>query len=299
MSESNTTSNTCANCGKEGSEVTNTCNKCKEVMYCNASCKKKHRHKHKKECEKRVAELHDRALFKQPQKLDDCPICFLLMPSNSSVHVYKTCCGKVICRGCIHAANVRDKKRGSLCPFCRTPPPVGREEVVERYKKRMEVDDPIAIHNIGSFYSEGRHGLPQSCTKALELWHQAGKLGYSEAYYNIGNAYYFSEGVGTDKKKKAIHYWELAAMKGEAMARNNLGVIGEAGNMDRALKHYMIAVEGGYKDSLNNIKELHKAGKATKNDYATALGKFQEYVNEVKSKQRDEAAACNADWNYY
>ena len=31
---------TCANCGKEDSDVTNTCNKCKMVMYCNAACKK-------------------------------------------------------------------------------------------------------------------------------------------------------------------------------------------------------------------------------------------------------------------
>ena len=39
----------CANCGKAGSDVTNTCIKCKSVMYCNAACKKRHRHKHKKE----------------------------------------------------------------------------------------------------------------------------------------------------------------------------------------------------------------------------------------------------------
>ena len=36
----------CANCGKEGSNL-NTCNKCKGATYCNASCKKKHRSKHK------------------------------------------------------------------------------------------------------------------------------------------------------------------------------------------------------------------------------------------------------------
>ena len=49
---------TCANCGKEGnSNDMNTCNKCKEVKYCNVVCKKKHRSKHKKKCERRVAEL--------------------------------------------------------------------------------------------------------------------------------------------------------------------------------------------------------------------------------------------------
>ena len=48
----------CANCGKEGINL-NLCNKCKEATYCNAACKKKHRSKHKKQCERRVAELHD------------------------------------------------------------------------------------------------------------------------------------------------------------------------------------------------------------------------------------------------
>ena len=56
---------TCANCGKEGSNL-NICNKCKAVKYCNVACKKKHRSKHKKQCEKSVAELHDKALFREP-----------------------------------------------------------------------------------------------------------------------------------------------------------------------------------------------------------------------------------------
>jgi len=34
----------CANCGKEGSDITNTCNKCESVMYCNAACKKTMQH---------------------------------------------------------------------------------------------------------------------------------------------------------------------------------------------------------------------------------------------------------------
>jgi len=50
-----TTVSVCANCGREGSDIDNVCNKCKSVKYCNAACKKKHRHKHKKECRKRAA----------------------------------------------------------------------------------------------------------------------------------------------------------------------------------------------------------------------------------------------------
>ena len=45
---------TCANCGKEGDDIKNICNKCKQAKYCNAACKKKHRHKHKKDCEQHI-----------------------------------------------------------------------------------------------------------------------------------------------------------------------------------------------------------------------------------------------------
>ena len=44
----------CANCGKEGSDVNNICNKCKVTTYCNAVCKKIHKKKHKKDCEEHV-----------------------------------------------------------------------------------------------------------------------------------------------------------------------------------------------------------------------------------------------------
>jgi len=48
-------SSICANCGKKGDDVNNVCNKCNQVKYCNAACKKKHRSKHKKECEEHLS----------------------------------------------------------------------------------------------------------------------------------------------------------------------------------------------------------------------------------------------------
>ena len=102
----------CANCGKEGTsdEINNICNKCKQVKYCNAACKKKHRHKHKKDCEEQVrlvreraAKLHDEKLFKEPPPKEDCPICFIRIPTLDTGSKFQTCCGKEICSGCIHA----------------------------------------------------------------------------------------------------------------------------------------------------------------------------------------------------
>ena len=157
----------CANCGKEGSNM-NTCNKCKEATYCNAACKKKHRSTHKKQCDRRVAELHDEGLFKEPPpQHGDCPICFIRLPTMGSGRRYMSCCGKMICSGCDHAPVYDDQGIAIVekkCPFCRTPPPT-TEEFLERIKKRMEVGDTCAFEIMGNVYLHGRYGVPQDSAK--------------------------------------------------------------------------------------------------------------------------------------
>jgi len=162
----------------------------------------------------------------------------------------------------------------------------------------MEKDDPIALYNIGIYYRDGVWGYPQDYTKAIELWHRAGELGHAEAYTNIGYAYQYSE----DKQdmKKAIHYYKLAAMGGEVIARHNLGVLSvRSGNTDGGVIHYMMAAGCGYSKSLKRVKELYSDGHATKDDYKDALLAYQSYLGIVKSKQRDEAAAFSEEYRCY
>ena len=299
----------CANCGKEGSSL-NICNKCKAATYCNASCKKRHRSKHKKDCERRVAELHeeqlerekkeaelrDEKLFKQPPPKEDCPICMLPLPSLFTGSKYRACCGKIICSGCVYAVEKRDGGVG-LCPFCRAPP-TPEELVLEQINKRVEFGDAEGMRNLGGCYYIGSHGLPQDYAKALELWHQAGELGHATSYFNIGSSYLQGNGVERNEKK-AVHYYELAAMGGDVESRHNLGALEfNAGNMDRALKHHMIAAGCGDNDSLENIKQMFMNGKATKDDYTNALRSYQAYLVDIKSSQRDQAAAINDQCKY-
>ena len=252
----------CACCGKEGSDL-NICNKCKDAKYCNAACKKKHRSKHKKKCERRVAELHDLELFKRPPQKEDCPICMLPLPSVSMGSKYYPCCGKTVCSGCIYAPiydNLGNEVDNTKCPFCRTPNHTSNEEATERLKKRVEAGDAHAMFSIGLFYSEGMYGLTQDRAKALELWQQAGELGHADANFIIGNAYYNGRGVERDYTK-ADHYYELAAMRGNVSARFNLGNSEFcAGNLDRALKHYMVAAGNGHNRSVKNIRQLYMNG---------------------------------------
>ena len=120
------------------------------------------------------------------------------------------------------------------------------------------------------------------------------------AYGNIGYAYSIGRGVEVDKKK-AIYSYELAAIRGDATARYNIGVDEyNMGNMGRAFRHYMIAVGGGDSKSLQAIKQLYMRGQASKDDYMKALQSYQAYLSEIKSSQRDEAAAYNSEeYRYY
>jgi len=314
----------CANCGKDGEENSRLkkCGACMMVKYCSRECQTAHRPKHKKECKKQAAELHDRnymdskcnniedtcdkldtfkiydeELFKQPTPKEDCPLCFLPQPEVKSGSRYMSCCGKNICSGCVYAVIRTRKTDVPLCPFCRVPAPTTLQELNKRGEKRIEKGDAHAIHNLGMNYREGRHGFLQDDNKALELFHRAGELGYATSYCSIGYAYQFGRGVEVDMKK-AVHYYELAAMGGNVGARFNLGM--NERRVNRAVRHHMIAVKDGYADSLKEIQAFYSNGHAAKDDYMKALKSYQVYLGEIKSKQRDEAAAFDSEqYRYY
>ena len=282
----------CASCGKKGdSDNMNTCNKCKMVKYCNAACKKKHRSKHKKACERRVAELHDEQLFKDHPPREECPICFLLLPVDIKQSPFMTCCGKTICRGCYYAMIKREKDGGGkadLCPYCRTSAKCSKEEGINRIKRLMDKGNATAFNTYGNFFAHGIEGMPQDWNKAIELYLKAGELGCAVAYYNLGVSYDNGHGVEIDKKK-AKQYYELAAMGGDVNARHAIGCDeGRDGNHHRAMKHIIIAARAGFEMSLENVKRGYKYGLITKDDFANTLRAYQKRQDETKSDERDE-----------
>ena len=172
-------------------------------------------------------------------------------------------------------------------------------QVTKRERKRIEVGDAEAIYLLATMHDRGIHGVPQDHTKALELYQRATELDHAGSFNNIGYAYESRRGVEIDKKK-AKHYYELAAMRGHTTARYALGnMVLRVGNLYRAIKHYMIAVGDGNADSLHMIQQSYSNGKATKEDYTQALRLYQEYLGEIKSAQRDEAAAADEQYRYY
>ena len=293
---------TCAECGKEGDrDKMNTCNKCKSVKYCNAACKKKHRKKHKKACEKRVAELHEEALFKDPPPPEECPICMLPLSNEHKTSIYYTCCGKTICDGCIYA--LRESEGGDrLCPFCRTPDEPTDEGTVKQIKKLMDKGNGEAFNLLAGLYTRGMYGIRINLTKANELYLKAGELGHAQAYHNLGNSYYHGTAVDVDMKK-AKHYYELAAINGDIDARHFLGVLeGRNKNPRVAFKHFMIAAKMGHSKALEKVKRGYIMGlglMVTKDEYTDTLRAYQERKNEIKSDMRAKAVASGLFENIY
>ena len=181
----NTTTHCCADCGVEGGISLKACKSCMLVKYCNANCQRNHWPKHKTTCKERAAELHDEALFKDPPAMEDCPICFLPMPSLlvcsvslppatiSSVPIYDFATANA-------ALAQLDTEQYYECPTERM---ITDKERVKEMMKRVEANDAGAMSFMGSYYYHGSVSLLQDQKKAMELWKQAGALGSSHAHF--------------------------------------------------------------------------------------------------------------------
>ena len=127
--------------------------------------------------------------------------------------------------------------------------------------------------------------------KTLELWNKAAKLGCTRAHTSLAIAYHVGQGVIKDTKK-AIHHWKIAAMNGHEKARHNLGIMEEhSGNMERAMKHYIIAAKRCFDPSLKEVEAGYKAGHLTKEEYTSILNTFTQSLDEMKSDKREKAYA--------
>jgi hypothetical protein len=169
----------CADCGgvAGGGISLKVCKSCMLVKYCNADCQRNHWPSHKIECKQRAAELRDEALFKDPPAKEDCSICFIPMPINfiscislppatiSSVPIFEyavaneelanepmehyfSCCGKSICKGCVHSFckswNIRN------CPYCNADRiGISFDDSIKEMMKRVESNDAFSIYVLG------------------------------------------------------------------------------------------------------------------------------------------------------
>jgi TPR repeat protein len=239
----------------------------------------------------------DDKLFQDPPPKEDCPLCMQPVPYAIGLcdvgTTYMPCCGKSICEGCVVAAHgaMIEGELNALCPFCRIRLPQSNDvnrEKLKQCKQRMKLNDASAFYTLGRAYHHAGWGLPVDDEESMKWLNKAADFGHPDSLYSIANAYYEGQhGVDIDTNK-AIQHYKLAAIGGHEKARYNLGVMEENdGNMDKAMKHYMIAAKSGINEALKEVREGYKDGHVTKDEYANTLRAYQVSVNEMKSVERD------------
>eukprot|EP00984_Skeletonema_dohrnii_P027221 scaffold16716_cov146-Skeletonema_dohrnii-CCMP3373.AAC.12 len=255
----------CASCGiAEVDEVNlKDCVDCDLVRYCSDECRRDHNSQHNEACKKRVAELRDELLFKQPESshLGDCPICCLPMPLNATKYRLMACCSKHF------------------------PTKTKNEAENEKYMmKRVEANDPVAMRREGRTQDDKGDYI-----SAFEYYTKAAELGNADAHYSLSCLYRYGHGVVKDKGKE-IHHLEEAAIGGHPDARFNLGCDeGNNGNIERARRHWIISANLGDDGSIKALMEMFKRGFVEKEVLAAALRAHQAAVDATKSPQRDAA----------
>ena len=281
----------CASCGTvENDDIKlKKCTACYVVRYCSIKCQKEHRPKHKRECKKRAAELHDEPLFKQPgsSHLGDCPICFVPLPLDIKKSTMEPCCSKLICEGCNYANQIREteERLEKKCPFCRHPSPKSSTECEKVLMKRVEANDPVALREVGNVrdYKGDNNG-------AVEYWTKAAAMGDAIAHYQLSCSY--RDGGVEKDQGKVVYHLEQAAIGGHPNARCNLGVTElENGRYERTIRHFIIAANLGDDISMEKLKKMYQFGLCSKEDLAAALRAHQAAVDAMKSPHREEAEA--------
>mmetsp|Transcript_27614 Transcript_27614/g.41451 ORF Transcript_27614/g.41451 Transcript_27614/m.41451 type:complete len:299 (+) Transcript_27614:155-1051(+) len=284
----------CASCGIAGGCDDDTklkrCGACGLVRYCGLKCQRDHRPEHKSACKKRVAELRDEILFKQPEGIHfgDCPICFIPLPLDAEKSTINSCCCKVFCFGCLYECTLMENTK-EICPFCRTSVPKTQAEAERNFMKRIEANDPVAMRQMGA-----KSKYEGDYSAAFEYWTKAAKLGDAESHNQLSLMYLKGNGVEKDEGKE-IYHLEKAAIAGHHLARYNLAMHeGGNGRYERAVKHLIIGANFGHDGSIQKLKESYMDGDVSKEDFAAALRAYQAAMVAMKSPQREAAEAAEA-----
>jgi hypothetical protein len=216
------------------------------------------------------SELEGADLFAPlPPTGEDCAICLVPLSRLKNDAMYQACCGNDFCWACykeneasINKQNEEKnagKKLALTCPFCREPQP-SSDGYIRQLQARCLLNDHNAFLLMGNVCRNGELGKAKDDLKALDYYIRAVELGSAAACVKIGISY--DEGYGglaVDKERAALFY-RVGALGGNIAARHNIGCSEYIpGNHEIGIRHWKIAAEDGYQDSLNVLRAIYNA----------------------------------------
>ena len=218
--------------------------------------------------------------------MGDCPICMVPLPLDLEKSTLKSCCSTAVCSGCDYANLMREMEMRLTpsCPFCRKALTDTDEEDDKLRMKRIEANDPVALCQEGIAQHEKGDNK-----RAFEYWTKAAKLGDADAHCRLALLYQLGERFEKDEGGE-IYHLEEAAIGGHPIARYHLGWHeNNNGNVERAVKHWIIAASQGDGESIKELMDMFKMGFLEKDVLAAILRAQKAAVEATKSPQRETA----------
>jgi len=233
-------------------------------------------------------------LFAPLPEREECPICMIPLPFKEGEIVFKLCCGKMICVGCVHKSLNTDRKNGVpdhklKCVFCQQKLISISNNNIKLIKKLMKKKNPEAFIAMAGSYRIGKEGVIQSDTRSLEMYICSAELGHARAYAKVAS--YYKEGIAVEQDmSKAREFWEVAAKKGSVAAHEQLMLFhSENGNSDECYQHMTILASAGDQRSIDGLMKAYKEKSISKEELTKTLHAFQKSINDMKSKDRDDS----------
>ena len=247
---------------------------------------------------------------------DACVLCCYPFPLSENESTYQSCCGEMICNGCVIAqkrtliigtnvmkpiANSKEEdlefititgsKQVMECPFCRKPYAITFKESLKRLWTRIdEYKDPNAMNGMGRFYLGGKCGLTRNAKKGEALFKRAYDLGDPSAANNLSLLY--RDHVSDKARKiKYLEYLVEGARRGNTHCMINIGrYVAKSGNHEDAKRLDIEAARSGNEAAMNNIMENYRKAPVSlvsKEDLATTLRAFKVVNDTRKSESRE------------
>ena len=146
-------------------------------------------------------------------------------------------------------------------------------------------------------YNKGKEAYDnKNYSEAVKYFRKAAEQGYAKAQNNLGDCYYWGNGVEKNYAE-AVKWFKKAAEQGDAYAQCNLGYCYENGegvtkDKTEAVKWYKKAAEQGHAEAQKELGDCYYYGWGVKEDKTEAVKWYKKAAEQGNERAQRELGDC-------
>ena len=285
----------CACCGKREEELGEglmRCTRCHSASYCDGECQKAHWSAHRGDCKAATT----------TSAVISCGTYSCRTKQEGVKGVHCKTCHKWFCnKSCMDGDKTHKKKT------CGSPPESehaehaavhSMEPSATTLRPRANAGDAVAMTQLGYCYEHGAGGVGENVAQAVHWYTQATEARDppAEAYFHLGNCFYFPTGVQKNLPK-AVQLFRVAAEMGHSPSQHNLGVCLQRGegvqsDLVEAFTWFKRAADVGDADAICSVGYALLYGEGVQEDKPAAIAYYRYAAHKGNASAMYNLGAC-------